>query len=79
MTIKDVSISRHKHYGDKTLEEMREMMAISGMDIIAKPAVGFDKEQIEKELEDWNREGRERYLTELTTTMVGKEEGGYVE
>lgn len=54
MTIKDVSISRHKHYGDKTLEEMREMMAISGMDIIAKPAVGFDKEQIEKELEDWN-------------------------
>ena len=75
MTIKDVSISRHKHYGDKTLEEMREMMAISGMDIIDKPAVGFEKEQIEKELEDWNREGRERYLTELITTMVRKEEG----
>ena len=79
MTIKDVSISRHKHYGDKTLEEMREMMAISGMDIIDKPAVGFEKELIEKELEDWNREGRERYLTELITTMVRKEEGGYVE
>lgn len=70
---------RVKHYGDKTFEEMGEMMAISGMDIIDKPAVGFEKEQIEKELEDWNREGRERYLTELTTTMVGKEEGGYVE
>ena len=37
----------------------------------------YDK--TEKELEDWNREGRERYLTELITTMVGKEEGGYVE
>jgi len=70
---------RVKHYGDKTFEEMGEMMAISGMDIIDKPAVGFEKEQIEKELEDWNREGRKRYLTELTTTMVGKEEGGYVE
>lgn len=70
---------RVKHYGDKTFEEMGEMMAISGMDIIDKPAVGFEKEQIEKELEDWNREGRERYLTELITTMVGKEEGGYVE
>ena len=70
---------RVKHYGDKTLEEMREMMAISGMDIKDKPAVGFEKEQIEKELEDWNREGRERYLTELITTMVGKEEGEYVE
>lgn len=79
MTIKDVSISRHKHYGDKTLEEMREMKAISGMDIIDKPAVGFEKELIEKELEDWNREGRKRYLTELITTMVRKEEGGYVE
>ena len=67
---------RIKHYGDKTFEEMREMMTMSGMDIIDKPAVGFEKEQIEKELEDWNREGRERYLTELTTTMVGKEEGG---
>ncbi len=44
-----------------------------------RPAVGFEKEQIEKELEDWNREGRERYLTELITTMVGKEEGEYVE
>ena len=69
---------RIKHYGDKTFEEMREMMTMSGMDIIDKPAVGFEKEQIEKELEDWNREGRERYLTELTTTMVGKEEGGGV-
>ena len=70
---------RVKHYGDKTFEEMGEMMAISGMDIIDKPAVGFEKEQIEKELEDWNREGRERYLTELITTIVGKEEGGDVE
>ena len=50
------------------------MMAISEMDIIDKPAVGFEKEQIEKELEEWNREGRKRYLTELITTMVGKEE-----
>ena len=58
---------------------MREMMAISGMDIIDKPAVGFEKEQIGKELEDWNREGREKYLTELITTMVRNEEGVYVE
>ncbi len=64
---------RVKHYGDKTFEEMRKMMAISGMDIIDKPSVGFEKEQIEMELEDWNREGRERYLTELITTMVRKD------
>lgn len=59
------------------IEEMREMMVMGGMDIIDKPAVGFEKEQIEKELEEWNREGRQRYLTELITTMVRKEEGAY--
>lgn len=64
---------RVKHYEDKTFEEMRKMMAMSGMEIIDKPSVGFEKEQIEMELEDWNREGRERYLTELITTMVRKD------
>lgn len=49
-------------------------MAMSGMDIIDKPSVGFEKEQIEKEMKDWNREGRERYLAELTTTMVRNED-----
>lgn len=46
---------------------------MGGMDIIDKPAVGFEKDKIEMELEDWNREGRQRYLTELITTMVGKD------
>lgn len=45
-------------------------MAIIGMDITDKPAVGFEKDKIEMELEDWNREGRQRYLTELITTML---------
>ena len=49
---------------------------MGGMDIIDKPAVGFEKDKIEMELEDWNREGRQRYLTELITTMVGSDEWG---
>ena len=68
---------RVKHYGDKTFEEMREMMAISGMDIIDKPAVGFEKEQIEKEtilLSDRNHgsKHKERHNEKDTGNSISK-------
>lgn len=64
---------RVKHYGDKTSEEMREFMKRIGLKMVKKPEIGFEKDKVEVELEVWNREGRQRYLTELITTIVRNE------
>lgn len=70
-----VEKTRIDNYPEKTVDEMNDYLKSYGLEIVSSPVVGFDSQQMQKEWEEWQREGATRYLNSLKIIPVTTLEG----
>ena len=72
---RSVEKTRRDNYPEKTVDEMNDYLKSYGLEIVSSPVVGFDSQQMQKEWEEWQREGATRYLNSLKIIPVTTVEG----
>lgn len=59
-------------YSEKTEDEMEDYMKSFGLESVVSPVVGFERQQMQQEWEEWKKEGATRFLNSLMIIPVTK-------
>ena len=69
-SISAVEMVRKAHYADKSEAEMQFLIESYGLEVVPGPVIGFDSQQVQREWDEWQREGAQRFLTALMIIPV---------
>lgn len=65
-----VEKTRRDCYPEKTADEMEDYMESFGLESVVSPVVGFERQQMQQEWEEWEKEGATRFLNSLMIIPV---------